>query len=77
MLPEMLYPSADLWVANAQSHRPNLNIDHCEHHLPYAVNTFHNYGLLIFLLHSNLSSYFMPILDITRGFSCQLQTIIV
>jgi len=77
MLPKKLYPSVDLWASNAQSHRLNLITDHCEHHLPYAVNTFHNYGLLIFLLCSDLSSFFMPILDITRGLVYQLQAIII
>jgi len=72
MLPETLYTSADLLASKAQRHRPKLNTDHCEHHLLYTVSSFCNYGLLIFLLHSNLSSFFMPFLDITRGLSCQL-----
>jgi hypothetical protein len=58
MLPKMLYPSFYLWASNAQRHRSNLNTDHCEHHSPYVVNTFHNYGLLIFLFHSDLSIFF-------------------
>ena len=77
MLPNTLYPSADLWASNAQRHRPDLSTDHCENHLPYVVDTFCNYGLLISLLHSDLSSFFMPILDITRCLACQLQAIII
>ena len=61
MLPETLYTSFDLWASDAQRYRPKLNTDHCEQRLPYVVNTVRNYGLLIFLLHSDLSSFFMPI----------------
>jgi len=74
MLPKTLYPSFDLWASNVQRHSPDLNTDHCENHLPYAVNTFRNHGLLIFFFHGDLSSFFMPVLDITRSLACQLQT---